>query len=1302
MAKTKAKSSKPTKEFVSSDGFKKPANQIVNLSKLVGGQKGSSIPPGSYFAFKGKRLIYAAIRQKGTRGGYTSAVVDGKKLKILKGAKSISDVREEMDQLEGSPRILQNKHAMTNPAKFDVGSRMRSTRSFTEVETDEVDPLEDDEDADDEDADDNGEGPSTAMVPFEKPTSREEKSDGTRKRLALREEEQGAGEEDQGTGAENTTMVPFAENTTMVPFTENLARNKANKRLVSDADVDTDRDHNRIPKRIQIMDDETAAEVADPNTQVEDPQPQVTTEDPDVQQALSGTIPVVPEPPVPDTPEPPVPDTPEQTPEDPSHPADTPPTTFAPPDPGPEPSENMQKRRKREDKEDKMNAEAEAVRILETTGNEELAEGVVEDNIVDIQEKNTQSELALEAAAALHDVHNPTRPSEVDVSALTGEQAEGFADGTIPPEDLPQTESDLPVVLNEKQKADKLAGGVAIGTPVQTNYAKADAETSAAMDVSTAKGNKDSVAVDADQEQEHPPGVEFEDKDRDGNVLMSVAKNGQLESAPMELVEQSGNTASANADAAVQKDREKRVEDTKMVDAAIEIEQERKAKQKQAQRDAIESQRTFNEFGKKVKGDAVMDPGRDPDATTPSPEMVQEILDKIQDLPGLHKQLKSGGLVDEATHQLNLAKIADNVALAAKMEFAKGLHVQRMAPPSDEERAAHIARDVMRRRANEGKEGEFIIFNPTNSIGEIAKVQTKISDKRRMMTIGEAQKVREDMLPWWREYQTVRTNQGVHDMERMPGGIIRSSVGDVQLASSVQKDLSQEDKQFYFFLFWAMRTKMKNMDGQVYWEDLFTFAGANGYTELSEARINWLVTGNPNGDTNSVEYEGMDYTPDADGTDLSLTPQLTPLSFINSRDMNIISRTIAFTPIATTPVPGKNMSPSAQGAGIQREYKVVDGKIVALAERSRTLEETGRAALTGVPSKVSNIPDPRFSERGGKQVPNVRIVTRRNPDWDPKKKDSREFISTGDAAPGPNDKFQEVEVADVGAGSRDIGAAIEKAEADRLTAALPFKLYAPIHPQACDRYLGEKNYARLSLEPEKYFKSYTQQPFTFSDIQQQFNWNNFVVTVYGPMLYAFVTDMAMQLKSPVFGMSAPVGVTLEFMELNELIGELERYQSKSADRSSRVGDSAVAQEPLEKHLSDFWDSRENEEEEKMADANVVMIALPDQGDGDDTKKKTDDDKPVRPGEDADNPKATMNKGFFRPSKRVRFGVSTENETTETVGFGTNHVTVGPRDIDQGVRRRGTDSEESLGHLNMVKSVDDKLEKRSHIFRRFNR
>jgi hypothetical protein len=1304
--------------------------QIVSLSKMVGGRTGSSIPPGSYFVFKGKTLIYVAIKQKDTRGGYMSATVVGNKINILPGAKNMNDVQTEMDELEGSPRILKNKHAIAKPIRFDVETRMKSRRLFTEVETEAIEPLQDDDDEDDDTMRDKDEGSSMAPQPDPKQTEKR-----TRDEIEIAKE----GREKKKPDTKEGEFEEFTRKRPMSPSTEEHENDDgegrefvgSKKRPINE--MEGHRKKQGGMKKIRDSEEDELVNTQErEGTESEEflpfapgidtkaiptkPTPIFATPlvtDTIRQEALRGEMAqesaLVP------PPEPPI------EPEDPSNPVQAEQEQKQQEQPDvPQPVDLIEKKHEEEEKKSTELAEKEAERVIETSGSEDLAETVTSENIVDVQSKKHQKQLALEAATDLFIAQNATAASTVDVEAMTPEQINAYINGDIDANELPQVESPIEPVLTEKQKTDKLSGGEATEVPVQTDIASADAETSAAVDPAVAKSAKNGMEVDAVQEQEHAPGTEFEDTDGHGNKLMSTDASGLT--APMELDGQSHIAASANASEAVAKDREQRVQkDIVMKDAMEKVQNEIRKQKLRAQVDAKKKQLedirasrlAAQQYGKKEKGDAGMSEAADPDATTPSDELIREILDVITELPGLRKtKVDAEGntvLVDDITHRANLRKESLRLAYASKLEFAKGINVQRMAPPSDAEKAQIAARDLMRKRANEGLEGEFPIFAPSHSISEVATTQTKVSKKIGMMTMTQMKQTRAEMEPWWREFSTVRTNQGVHDMERMPSRIITSSVGDVQLATKVQEDTSQDEKHFYNFMYWMMREKMDNMNGSVYWEDLFTYAGAMGYNDMSEARINWLITGNPHGNTDEVQYEGMDYSLDMDSTAAGLTPRIEQLKIVQPKDIDIVSRTIAGTPIPTSPVPGKNMSPSAEGAGIQRQYKIVDGKIVALTDRTQSLEEIGKSVLGGIPNKVSNIPDPRFSERGGKQVPNVRIVTRRNPDWDPKKPDSREFISSGDAAPGPNDKFQDVETPDVGAGSREIGAAIEKAEADRLTAALPFKLYAPIHPQACDRYLGEKNYARLALEPEKYFKSYTQQPFGATDVQQQFNWSTFVMTVYGPMLYAFVTDMNMQRTDPVFDMNTPAGVTFEFMELNELIGELERYQSKSADRSSRVGDSAVAQEPIEKHLHDFFESRDNEENDKMADANVVMIALPDQGTGDDPSQK-----PVRPGEDPtvdskkgwDQPGATAGAheggGLYRPSKRAHFGAvgRSGDENTQTLGFGTNNVGVGPRDIDEGVRRR----DEPVGPRpsKMLGRSDDVLEKRSTIFRRFNR
>ena len=1439
----------------------KMGKQKVNLSKLVAGKKGSHVPPSSYFAFKGKSLIYIAVKQKGSRGGYTSATVKANLVKKLKGAKSESDIREELDNLAGNPRVVQNRHAITNPQTFDVETRLESTRAFVEVEQDGIDPLEDE---DDDEMEDNGEGSSGQKRPaspsgdqqpgkdedtdkefkfgpksgVKRAAEREDEFEDVDVPLAQRKDEtdkeftrrlkrkdkrpDDADLDDPKAKRPNETNEEFARrlkrkddrpddadlddpkakrpNETDEEFARRLKRkderpddadlddpkakrpNETDEEFASrlkrkddrpdDADLDdpkakrpneTDEEFARRLKRKSERPDEfvdtdqplpkkdkgetisglierleelrggkkdsTTLSLleADENETEDDfiirlqgliadlgPPPSY------VEEVLSGTLPKVED----------TPPAPDQNPVDPSNPVEAEKNKAdeeKQEDPGltPQLPKEVVEKNNEKAKESKRLAEAEAARLEGV--NKDLADQVVMGEIVNEEEEEMQRKQAIEAAAAIELAHHAENADTVDVDKLTSEQLKGISNGSIPVSELPKINNPVEQPLTDAQKADKLSGGKATDVPTTTPTATMGADISDVVDPSVAAGIQ-TEEQRAEQDKQDSPDKEMGDvnqnakNEQKGLADMAVDQSGFT--APMNRGGQMGISSSANKSEAVIKEREILLQkDAVMASAEKKIAREIAAKKKQDLRDATRAALEEKRQNKLIRegygkreveyDDAGMSVARIRDATTPSEALIREILDVITELPGLRKTKKVMDidnneidvLVGDKEHSENLQKEALRLAYSSKLAFAKSINVQRMAPPSDQEKAEIAARDITRKRANEGLEGEFPIFSPSNSISEVNKIQTKVSKQIGEMTITEAQQKRAEMEPWWQEFTKVRTNQAMHEMERMPSRIIESSTGDVQLASAVQADTSQDEKNFYNFMYWMMREKMEKMNGGVYWKDFFTFAGAMGYNDMSEARINWLITGNPDGDTAGVDYEGMDYSLDINEITAGSTPRIADLRLIKPSDVDVVSRTIAFTPVPHTPVPGKNTSPSAQAGAIQRDYKIVDGKIVALADRTRSIEDVGNKTLSGIPSKISNIPDPRFSERGGVQVPNVRIVTRRNPDYVPGKKDSNEFIHSGDAAPGPNDKFQNVEVADVGAGSREIGAAIDRAEGDRLTASLPFKLYAPIHPQACDRYLGEKNYARLSLEPEKYFKSYTQQPFKFSDVQQQLNWNSFVMTVYGPMLYAFVTDVAMQLTAPVFDMAAPEGVTLEFMELNELISELERYQSKSADRSSRVGDSAVAQEPIEKHLSDFFHSRDTEEQDKMADANIAMIALPDQGNPDNKPVP----KPPRPGGDPDQtgtghdqPGATGGAyeggGLYRPSKRVRFGSVVSDKDTAVQGFGSNKVTLGPGDIDQGVRRSTLKTYQKSVDMQQ----DSKLEKRSTIFRRFNR
>ena len=988
----------------------------------------------------------------------------------------------------------------------------------------------------------------------------------------------------------------------------------------------------------------------------------------DVEEALGGSLPVVEDPHDIDTSQEETKQSQPSTVEDP-HDIDTsqeetkqsqPSAVPSQPITSPPRSARMQSRQLHEEKRAKELAEEEAARIVNV--NPELANGAMMEQVIRQEQRQTQSDTALSAAAGLRRANRPQLTTH-----MTDQQLEGGIDffSTRP--------------LTERQKAAALGGPQAISTPVKTPSGYADGDIGDAVDASVKEGLQ-TKETRAESNKQGAAQLEFgqvnqnTDNEQRGTEDISSDQSGVKN--PMNYGGQSRIASSANASEAVTSGRKRRIEQDAILDDL--------ETQRQQAEDEEDNPTTPERTGRTQE-----------EATSSELEKreSEKMIDQI--LGTTSGEIAAGDVINEELHEDNEELQEENDRLqelvedyATKLELARKIKVQQMAPPSDEENRERLAHENVRQRAQQDDQGQFPNFDPTQAFEEIYKMKDDMQGLLENMTMIQAQFERTQMEPWWLEYQNARQNQAVHDMERTPSRIIESSVGSVQLSNKIEEGTSEEEKQFYNFMYWMMRNKMDHMETMTHWKDFWTYAKSMNQ-DISQARLYWLISGNPDANTTGVDYEGMDYSTVENSTTAGSSSRTQSTFLVRPGDVGVVTRTISGTPLPQTGVPNRNTSPSAQAATIQREYKIVDGKLVALTDMTRTLEEAGNKVLTGLPSKVSNIPDPRFSERGGVNVPNVRIVTRRNPDYIPGQKDSKEFIHSGDAPAGPNDKFQNVNVADVGAGAHEIGAQIDKAEGDRLTASLPFKLYAPIHAQAVDRYLGEKNYARLNLAPVKYFKQYAQQPFKPEDIQKQFNWNSFVMTVYGPMLYAFVTDKDLVLTAPRFNMRTPKAVTMEFMELNELIDELERYQSKSVDRSSRVGDSAVAQEPIEKHLSDFFHGRDNEEQDKMADSNVAMIALPNQGGKDDGKGGGDTPVPPRPGGGGDKPD---------DKPKVRFGLSSGQDTT-TLGFGEKKdlSSLSRNDIDYGVRRAVTDTTRTA-----ILTKEDKVELRSNIFRRFNR
>lgn len=720
------------------------------------------------------------------------------------------------------------------------------------------------------------------------------------------------------------------------------------------------------------------------------------------------------------------------------------------------------------------------------------------------------------------------------------------------------------------------------------------------------------------------------------------------------------DTTSANAMAAKRKD-------VNMSDAERNKRDRARAKAQEAEaKAAAKAQETFDK-GAPTEAESM---------DTSLPPSLKEITESGQINAGVARvmaRLHSADvdLADEKGSVVKYQALVRQEVTAALHQLARQVDPQRMEAPSVAQQIKGAASLAVNEMAGRGEAGSFPIYSPNDAL---AKATGMGSSELTTMTIKEQNQLLDELKPWWNEYRTVRTNQGFVEMEAMPTYLITSPIGTVQAGSKVRTDMDQPTNQFFYFMYWAMRAKMDNMYDHLAWRDLFRYSAAMGYNDLTKGQINWLVTGNVNGTFDeSIDFDGIPAEFNEAHIAEGEITRTSPLIKFNQAEIDILHRAVSGMPLPNNVPPGKNTSPSPEGRGTRREMRVVDGRLVSVTASFGRFGDVGAETLEGIPNKVSNIPDPRFSERGGQQVKNVRVVTVKNPDYKPEDPDSKEFLHKSDGpSKNTDDRFLQKEIADVGAGSKDVNHAIEKAEADRLTAALPFKLYAPLHPQACDRYLGERNYARLGLEPAKYFKSYVKQPFDVTQVDQQYNWNQFVMLTYGPMLYAFVTDAALQRTSPIFDLNTPMAVTLEFMELNELIEELKRYQMKSADRADRVGDSGAAQSPIEEHLDNFFKSRDQETAEKFADSNAVVIALPegdpnappdDPSDPSDPDDPSGDDPvpPPRPGGDPDDPPALVRSqtGFLPMASTSGFKVDKPPVS----------VTQAARDIDQGIRRK---------------------------------
>lgn len=455
------------------------------------------------------------------------------------------------------------------------------------------------------------------------------------------------------------------------------------------------------------------------------------------------------------------------------------------------------------------------------------------------------------------------------------------------------------------------------------------------------------------------------------------------------------------------------------------------------------------------------------------------------------------------------------------------------------------------------------VFVPGNLLTDLHGRQQGVLS----LTPAEMKKIRDDTLPFWNEFRMGRTYAGVYEAERMPTGLLTNDKSNIKAGQMIREGVSQEEDTFGNFMRWLIHDKLDTSRPRT-WRFILSTAAALGHNDLSQERINWLLTGNPEGSMTSTthfkllddeNFDPLDQIPETEG--FSMTPH----------DAANLHAIVIGNPEPQVQYPSRNQHPSA----------ATDNSIHP--DGSSGPDRANRSTFTGVPSSVMNIPDPRYSKRGGKDVHNIKIATVRNPKYDPALK--------------PEDPKYELpfiskELPDIGAGSKEVQAMIEAAESDRLLRSIPSKLYAPIHAQACDRYLGHLNYQRLGLPIEKYMKSYSQHPWGPEDVGQMYDWNVYTMALYGQMLYAFVTDIQMQRTTPVFDMTTPGAVGDEYMEINELITELTKYQQKADDRGARVEDAGAGARPLEDHLNSFFENESDLNKQNLFNGNATIIVDP--------------------------------------------------------------------------------------------------------------
>ena len=564
------------------------------------------------------------------------------------------------------------------------------------------------------------------------------------------------------------------------------------------------------------------------------------------------------------------------------------------------------------------------------------------------------------------------------------------------------------------------------------------------------------------------------------------------------------------------------------------------------------------------------------------------------------------------------------------------------------------------------------VFAPANDRASIRLMQNGIGT----ITELERKRIISQLTPLWDEYKLGKLNAGVREMERMPTRIVTAPRSSVQQASRIREDETQQDIAFGNFMFWLLHTKLKGTDVMT-WRGILFYSAAMGYSELTQTQIDWLITGNNNGDlsSNTDFFSILDEDEDIErALDTPLEIEIGGIKLTHRMVQNLNAQ-IQGNPEPRDPYPSKNTSPSAAP---------IDNSIHP--DGSTGPQRANRSEFRGIPTMISNIPDPRFSKRAGKDVENIRIATIKSPTYDP----TLGYDPTLD--PGHPDYRKEYitkPVDDVGAGSKDIGAHIDASVSDRLLRSMPTKLYAPIHAQACDRYLGSINYQRLSLDVEKYMASYSKHPWGPTDVQQMYDWNVYTMSLYGEMLYAFVTDIQMVRTTPVFDLGTPTAVIDEYMELNELISELARFQQTAEDRASRLGDDNSRDKSVEDHIDRFMSEQSDKDKGLISDSNIAIYSP-------DTPFPSANDSPPPPPAPPAVPVVPI------PPKQPQTGDATTppviNKTVDTsapiIKTGETNKSVVNMDLNFGVKRTPTSSTSSTSAKYLTPEEEEARRKRS--------